>query len=252
MVLFLLFFWETLNSGANSMPMPKKRPQRYLQQLQCNACKMHTYLEPWCKKCAYNIGVCVKPTGAVGELLTGYTIDARYDRSTGPYLAASRDASGRRSWAAMAAHSSQPNAALAQVGSHVILQLTKPIGARTCITIDYGTEYWHSLRNHVTVGLWDYLETEAFPQDTIREEKDRIARRLRAPQQKIIMPLFQLYDEQHDSTGIDLLDYKTRTQLQEWHGSVRGVAYRTGLPVSTVHRWRTQILKKPSNTYRAV
>ena len=203
--------------------------------------------------------MCVKPRGAVGlclystrrlgegftlpyggELLTGDTIDARYDRSTGPYLAANRDASCRRSWAAMAAHSSRPNAALAQVGSNVILQLTQPIGARTCITIDYGTEHWHSLQKHLTMGLWDCLETEAFPPGAVREDKERIARRLRTRQPKIIRPFFQLYDEQHGNTGIELLDYKTRTRLQELQGLVRALAYRTGLPASMIHRWKTQ------------
>ena len=241
----------------------KKRylQKRYLQKMLCNLCRRQTYLEPWCKRCAYNVGVCVKPRGAIGlslfsthrlregftlpyggELLTSDIIAARYNRCTGPYLAANRDASGRRSWAAMAAHSSQPNAVLTQVGSHVILQVTKPIRSRECITIDYGTEYWHGLQKHDTVGLWDYLQTEMFPPD-VREEKDR-ERSHKGPQ-KITVPFFQLYDEQHDGTAIELLDYTTRTQLEKHHGSVRAVAHRTGLPVSTVHRWRKQ-LKKPS------
>jgi hypothetical protein len=248
----------------------KKRylQKRYLQKMQCNLCRMQTYLEPWCKKCAYNIGVCVKPRGAIGlslyatrrlpegftlpyggELLTSDIVAARYNQCTGPYLAADRDASGRRSWAAMAAHSSRPNAVLTAVGSHVILHVTKPIRSRECITIDYGTEYWHSLQKHDTVGLWDYLQTQTFPPDVVREEKDR--KKNHKGDQKITMPFFKLYDEQHDSTAIELLDYTNRTQLKKHHGSVRSVAYRTGLPVSTVHRWRTQ-LKKPSKTHRAV
>ena len=235
--------------------MPRKW-KRDLHRNLCNLCSSVTYLHPWCKACAYRMGVQVKPTGALGlclfstrtlcegftlpyggELLSGRAIDKRYGSFTGPYVAGRRDASSKRSWAAMAAHSSTPNAILVRSrNSEVCLCLTKSVPTRSCITVDYGRAFWGSHPVHTTVGLWEILESEAFPGIAKREERERQIRHQRS-QKRLVEPYFQVELKAHREENKEHMNRGDRDRLRNVTGSLRDIAYNSGQSTSNVCRW---------------